>query len=169
MSERIRALLRALVFVGVGFLLGSFWFQWRSARLEEPSSELRGRATTLPEGWESRVRVEVLNGMGEPEAARRAAARLRTMGFDVVYFGNADHFSYERTRVLDRSGRSPAARAIADSLGVAEVEHRPDPDLYLDGTVILGDDWERRMAARDSVAERSLSPIERLLGALRLR
>ena len=140
----------ALALLAVGFLLGSFWLEWRHTRLEEVPAGDRIASTpaTVPEGWSSRVSVEVLNGMGEPGAARRAAGMLREMGFDVVYFGNADSFGHDSTLVLRRSDDSTAARRLADSLGVARVTARPDPDLYVDGTVILGAEWEQLLAAR---------------------
>lgn len=140
----------ALALLAVGFLLGSFWLEWRHTRLgQEPAGASYGSTpVTVPEGWPGRVSVEVLNGMGEAGAARRAARRLREMGFDVVYFGNAERFDHDSTLVLRRSGDSAAARRLADSLGVARVTARPEPDLYVDGTVILGPEWEARMAAR---------------------
>jgi len=43
--------------------------------------------------------------------------------------------------VIDRVGRLDLARAVADALGVSRVESRPDSNLYLDATVLLGSDW----------------------------
>lgn len=140
----------ALALLAVGFLLGSFWLEWRHTRLGEAADGDRVRSTpaTVAEDWRSRVSVEVLNGLGEPGAARRAAGMLREMGFDVVYFGNADRFDHDSTLVLRRSEDSVAARRLADSLGVARVTARPDPDLYVDGTVILGPGWRDLLEAR---------------------
>lgn len=157
-----------VVLVGVGFLLGSFWLDWRGAELEAGDhGRVEGPAVSLPEGWEDRIRVEVLNGMGEKGAASRAAERLRDMGFDVVYFGNASTFDHETTRVLLRSDRRNEVRRLADSLGVDSLVDRPNPDLYLDGTVVLGKDWERLMAARDTLGPPAPPGFfERLLGAV---
>ena len=49
--------------------------------------------------------------------------------------------------VIDRSERSGAARSVADALGVEEVQLQPEPALYLDATIILGRDWQERLAA----------------------
>lgn len=158
MKGRLGAALAAVVLLGAGFLLGAFWVEWRGVRLEAGGpgrSAVEGTPLTLPDGWEVRPRVEVLNGMGRPDAARRAADRLREMGFDVVYFGNADRFDHARTVVLGRSGREAAAARVADSLGIPErVERRPEPELYLDATVVLGADWPSLAAARDSLRSR---------------
>lgn len=158
MKGRILTVVTGLALVGVGFLLGSFWLQWRHASLADGGSpaSVRGTPVTLPEGFSSRARVEVLNGMGESGAAEAAASRLRDMGFDVVYFGNASSFDHERTEVLARTRKTDAARRVADSLGVDSLIVRPDTSLYLDATVVLGKDWERvlaRAAAGDGGAK----------------
>lgn len=92
-----------------------------------------------------RIRVEVLNGAGDPGAAARVTELLRAEGFDVKTYGNAGRYDHERTFVLDRSGRPGAAGSVAGALGGAAVEERLDPELYLDATVILGKDWRTRL------------------------
>lgn len=168
MRERLATVATVLVLVGVGFLLGSFWFDWRGGELRMGDDRVvEGPAVSVPDGWEDRIRVEVLNGMGEREAAAQAAERLRDMGFDVVYFGNASTFDHETTSVLLRSDRRDGVLRLADSLGVESVVDRPSPDLYLDGTVILGKDWERLMAARDTLGPPSRPGfLRRLLRAI---
>lgn len=141
MRERLQTVLLVLVLIGVGALLGSFWLEWRDDRLAESPRDAAG------DPLEGRVRVEVLNGAGDPGAAREVTMALRERGFDVVYFGNAEAFGHEVTRVLDRVGGDSAARRVADALGVDSVVRAVDPDLYLDATVILGADWHRLPAA----------------------
>jgi hypothetical protein len=92
-----------------------------------------------------RIRVEVLNGAGDPGAAARVTEVLRAAGFDVKTYGNARRYDHERTFVLDRSGRPGAAGAVAAVLDGADVEERLDPELHLDATVILGKDWRARL------------------------
>lgn len=88
-----------------------------------------------------RVRVEVLNAGGVAGRARAATQRLRDIGFDVVSFGNAGTFDRDSTSVVDRVGRPELARAVADVLGVEDVVSEPDPNLFVDVTVLLGRDW----------------------------
>ncbi|MFW6078828.1 MAG: LytR C-terminal domain-containing protein [Gemmatimonadota bacterium] len=92
-----------------------------------------------PDG--SRVRVEVLNGAGRPGLAERVTARLRSEGFDVVFFGNATRFDWERSLVYARSADTLRARAVAEALGIERVESEADPALHLDATVVLGRSW----------------------------
>lgn len=87
------------------------------------------------------VRVEVLNAAGVPGLARDATDRLRSAGFDVVYYGNAQGFSPDSSLVLDRAGREEDARQVADALQIGRVHSRPDTSLYLEATVVIGRDW----------------------------
>ncbi len=143
----MQLLLTVVVLLVTGALIGSFLLEWRHTPLEVPPGPDAFRGTPLlPENAEARVRVEVLNGAGTRGAAERVASRLRAMGFDVVYFGNADRFDVSVTHVLDRSGRPVAAGALADSLGIGHFSVDLDPELHLDATVVLGSDWEALLA-----------------------
>jgi len=88
-----------------------------------------------------RVRVEVLNASGVPGLARRGTEALRDGGFDVVSYGNAPGFAPDTSLVLDRVGRMELARSVADALLIPRVHARPDSNVYVDVTVVLGRDW----------------------------
>lgn len=102
----------------------------------------------------AQVRVEVLNGAGTAGLARDATHRLRGLGFDVVYFGNATAFDRGRSVVLDRVRDPARARAVAASLGIDSVATVPDATLLLDVTVVLGEDWPPEPADRTGLVER---------------
>lgn len=153
LRDRALTALAVLTLLGAGFLLGSFWLEWRDVPLAGPGDSARAVPANLPDDWERRVRVEVLNGYGEPGAASAAAEVLRGMGFDVVTFGNAEDFDHDTTLVLLRSEDHAGVRRVADSLGVASIGDRPAPSLHLDGTVVLGPDWERRLRERRARSE----------------
>lgn len=88
-----------------------------------------------------RVRVEVLNASGVPGLARRGTDVLRDGGFDVVSYGNAPGFAPDSSLVLDRVGRMELARSVADLVQIPRVYARPDSNVYVDVTVVLGRDW----------------------------
>ena len=88
----------------------------------------------------TRIKVEVLNATTVRGLARRATMHLRDRGFDVVEIGTS-HEQRESTLVLDRSGHPEWAKNVADALGGAQVESRPDSSRYLDVTVLLGRSW----------------------------
>ena len=89
------------------------------------------------------ARVEVLNAAGVPGLAREGTRRLRDAGFDVVYFGNAGGEARGESLVLDRTGNLQTAQAVARALNIPRVRSEPDPQLYLDVSVVLGRDWRR--------------------------
>jgi hypothetical protein len=86
-------------------------------------------------------RVEVLNASGRAGLARAATDRLRSGGYDVVYFGNAAGFDGDSTLVLDRTGNDAVARAVARYLGVGTVRTERDTTLFVDATIVIGRDW----------------------------
>ena len=88
-----------------------------------------------------RVRVEVLNAGGVSGVARDATVRLRDVGFDVVHFGNARAFDHDSSVVIDRVGRPDLAQAVANALGIRNVRTEPDPNLFVEVTVLLGRTW----------------------------
>ena len=133
MTHWIRSLILALVFAVVGAFATSLWLEVRRDRaltVESPSGHWHDR----------RIRVEVLNGAGVDQLARRATDRLRELGFDVVYYGNADQFDLDSSVAIARLDSIEPARRVADALGVQRVEHEPDENLYLDVSLILGKD-----------------------------
>jgi hypothetical protein len=98
-----------------------------------------------------RVRVEVLNASGVPGLARKGTELLRDGGFDVVSYGNAPGFAPDTSLVLDRVGRMELARSVADVVQIPRVYARPDSNVFVDVTVVLGRDWAAEN--QDSPAE----------------
>ena len=145
MKERLHTGIVVAVLLMVGALLGSMLLEWGDRRGgggpvipadRAPLSESAARDLDR-----QRISLEVLNAAGDRGAAELVSERLRDMGFDVKTFGNAPSFDRERTELLDRSQRPGAARTIADSLGGVPLRVEPAPELYLDATLLLGDDW----------------------------
>lgn len=103
-----------------------------------------------------RVRVEVLNASGVPGLAAKGRTVLREHGFDVVYVGNASGYEPDTSLVLDRVGRMEIARSVADQMAIPRVYPRPDSNVFVDVTVVLGKDWvasEERAEAAEPEAE----------------
>jgi hypothetical protein len=134
MRNWLRAIGLAIVFAALGAFSASLWLELRRETPAAPES-----TAGIVEG--RRIRVEVLNGAGVDRLASQATERLRELGFDVVYYGNADDFGRDTSVAIARLDSVEPARRAADALGLHRVEHRPDRNLYLDVTVILGTDW----------------------------
>lgn len=132
------------IFLAVAVLAASTAVGWLDSGQGEASGTGAEAAADSGRDRRARIRVEVLNGAGDPGAAERVARWIRDLGFDVVYFGNAAHFDHGVTHVVDRSGETRGARTLARVLSVDSVSVDPAPELYLDATLILGDDWDER-------------------------
>lgn len=143
MNDRARLGLVLGLLLVVGAMAASFLLEAGSEPETRAVSEaVPGARSDIPfDEQQGRIRVEVLNGAGDVGAAARITEVLRAAGFDVKTYGNAGRYDYEQSIVLDRSGRPGAAGAVAAALRGAEVREELDSELYLDATVILGDDW----------------------------
>lgn len=133
--HRRRAVLLAGLIVGVAAV------GFASLLRGPPEGPKPAAPVAAPEG---RVRVEVLNGGGVTGMARDATRALRTVGFDVVDYGNAAAYDPERpSAVIDRVGRPELAAGVAEALGIDNVVSEPDPNLYVDVSVLLGREWRK--------------------------
>lgn len=137
MRNWIRGISVAIVFALVGAFSTSLWLEVRREAAASIGPDLGY--------WQGRrIRVEVLNGAGTDGLAQRVTRRLRDQGFDVVYYGNADTFGQDTSMAIARLDSIEPARRVADALGLRNVVRRPDRNLYLDVTVVLGADWAAR-------------------------
>ena len=127
-----------LTFLAVAALVGSLAAGLVVSRRADAPLTAEAPGPSAPA---ERVRVEVLNASGVPGLAARGRTHLRDRGFDIVQIGNASGFAPDSSVVLDRVGRMDLARAVADAAGIPRVFARPDANLYVDVTVVLGRDW----------------------------
>jgi hypothetical protein len=157
LGQRLRGLILVLALLAAGVFVGSAISQWKPLPEQDRPTSLsrteivRTRSVDLGVAALGKVRVQVLNAGGRSGMAREATAYLRDLGFDVVEFGNAQSFGRDSTLVIDRSGRSDAALTVARALRAPLVDTDIDPNLYLDVTVLLGEDWEPALFMPDSV------------------
>ena len=167
---RLQVALLVAVLLAAGVLLGSFLIEWRHTRLGMPDSEPSFAATPRDVAADSapvRIRVEVLNGVGTVGLAKKVAERLRHMGFDVVYAGNAASFDVAESHLIDRSGRTEATRAVADSIGIDSIVSGLNRELHLDASVVLGADWEMLFTPVEREPQPKPGLLERLREQLR--
>jgi len=133
--RRPLAIAAALLVVTV-LAAGGLWWTGRSG---DPRPVLAPwRTVRAPEG--TRIRVQVLNATETRGLGRRATRHLRDRGFDVVGMGTSAD-ALDSTVVIDRTGHPDWARLVADAMGGARIEARPDSSRYLDITVLVGASW----------------------------
>ena len=129
-----RLILGFVLLVAVGLLAGIAHSSW-------PAPEVLNAETEVARAPIDRVRVEVLNAGGVDGQARAAMGRLRSVGFDVVQWGNAGEFDRSSSVGIDRGGRLDMAGAVANALGIHNVLREADSSLFVDVTVLLGNEW----------------------------
>lgn len=92
----------------------------------------------------SNIRVEVLNGCGVNRLAMKVTNILRKQGFNVVKIGNTDEQDFEETVIIERSDESLRnARYLAERFGCKNTGEDIDRALYLEATIIIGEDYDR--------------------------
>lgn len=111
------------------------------------------------------IRIEVRNGCAATGLARDMAHFLRRAGFDVVEWRDADRYDYEKTLILERSGRPGAGAKVQAQLqrefGVGVVEARVVEVPEADVQVILGADLRAVVEARQKEpADEAPTPAE---------
>lgn len=90
--------------------------------------------------------IQVLNGSGKSGMADVFRDFLGGFGFDVIEFGNAREWNYEKTIVIARSaGSDRIARDLAKVLGTDRVIHLQEPSSLVEATVIIGRDYKELM------------------------
>lgn len=90
------------------------------------------------------LRIEVQNGCGVTGLATKISSQLAYLNYQVIEKGNADHFNYENTIIVDLgSGDERAIEELRKDIGI------PKDDIYLlreeanvDVRMIIGKDYE---------------------------
>jgi len=91
------------------------------------------------------VRVQVLNGSGEPGVGTRVAAYLREGGFQVTDVRNADRTDYFATFVVARRDDLSLAREVSHYLGGPPLVRQEWSSELADVSVLIGSDRSKLM------------------------
>lgn len=102
--------------------------------------EMFAPPTPIPE---ETATLEVWNGTPINGLAEDAATYLREQGYQVIGFGNAKDLNYQRTLIVDQTGKSYTANLVAQLFNLDPSYVRSDPELEseADICIILGRDF----------------------------
>ena len=93
------------------------------------------------------MRVEGLNGCGVDRLAIKVTNILRKKGFNVVQVGNTKNQDFEETVVMERSDENMVnANYFAKQIGCRNIDKDVDPALYIEITLIIGQDYKKIFA-----------------------
>ena len=90
------------------------------------------------------VLIEVLNGNGQNGIALAVSKTMKKLGFSVPKTGEAAHYNYQNTVLVDWKGKTEETLRIANKLHIS-----PDniityylPKKTIDVTLVVGKDWD---------------------------
>ena len=89
---------------------------------------------------ESPYQIEVLNGSGEAGIAMRTAMELRKAGVDVLVVGDAEHYDFEESILVDRAGNPELMSRLARLTGCRRIIEQRQSRPLVDATFIIGRD-----------------------------
>jgi LCP family protein required for cell wall assembly len=91
------------------------------------------------------IKVEILNGTGQGDIARRVALMVKNKGYQVSWIGNAAHFNYKETKLVNWKG---TAKNKETALFAHELNIKPNhilthtrPQKPIDFTIVIGSDF----------------------------
>jgi hypothetical protein len=86
------------------------------------------------------IQLEVLNGTGESGLAMKTAVELRKAGIDVLIVGDAEHFHFERSIIVDRKGDHNVVSRLSRLTGCRTVVEQRQERPLVDATFVIGRD-----------------------------
>ncbi len=89
--------------------------------------------------------IEVRNGTNEHNLAKKVSSQLTRKGFQVFEFTNADRNDYEKTILLDVSGKFFYLESVANDLKIDRYYHALDRTQFTDLVLILGKDFSKKV------------------------
>jgi hypothetical protein len=147
--ENFRLTLAIFLLIGVNMIF-IFSFGFRACSTEGTTNSFKpADSKILPiETPEKILKVEVLNGCGVPDVAKKLTDFLRQKNIDVVYFGNYEKMDLSETLLIDRKDYSLSnAKIIGKIIGI---ENRMFPQIspqrQLDVTIIIGKNYSQLKA-----------------------
>lgn len=93
--------------------------------------------------------LEVKNGTNVNGLARNTSALLKTFGYDVLSFSDADRKDYTQTVIIDHIGDESAVKSLADIINCTNIvtgdfAGEEEGQYDVDFTLILGSDFDGR-------------------------
>ena len=92
-----------------------------------------------------KIQLEVLNGCGKKGIAILYTNFLRSSGYDVIDFKNAENFNFNKTKIIiHKRDVSNFINEIVDILAIEpkQIEYNYDENIFYEMTLIIGNDYK---------------------------
>ncbi len=100
------------------------------------------------------LRVEVLNGTNQNGLAKKTSQYLKDNKLDVIIISNAKFDTIAETMIIDRLKENCAyGKYVAKKLNCNNVMSDIDSSLYIDVTVIIGNDYKKYLKEKTNGIE----------------
>ncbi len=97
-----------------------------------------------PEIVDEAARIAIQNGTSRAELASQTANFLKKRGYQVKGFGDTGRFDYQKTIIIDYTGKSSTIEHLAQMFKVSpeDIRHSPNLKSDVDIRLILGEDFQ---------------------------
>ncbi|MCK4524680.1 LytR C-terminal domain-containing protein [candidate division WOR-3 bacterium] len=100
------------------------------------------------------LRVEVLNGTNQNGLAKEISQYLKDNQLDVIIISNAKFDTISETIVIDRLKKNCAyGKYVAKKLNCNNIMSDIDSSLYIDVTIIIGNDYKKYLKEKTNGTE----------------
>ena len=143
--------LTAAIYLLIGLnMIFVFSMGFRACSTEGTTNSLKPTESYISqiEVPEKILKVEVLNGCGVPDVAKKLTDFLRQKNIDVVYFGNYEKMDLSETLLIDRKDYNLTnAKIIGKIIGIDNrMFPQISPQRQLDVTIIIGKNYSQLKA-----------------------
>jgi len=135
--------LNLLVIGSFGFMLYLVFFSITQRTKELSDTQVEESDESFFGDVERIIQVEVLNGCGITGIAAEVGEFLHSKGFDVVKISDFESYNMPNSLVIDRVGIWDFASKVANAMGTDAVIQQVAPELLLDVSVIIGNDYQK--------------------------
>lgn len=87
--------------------------------------------------------MDIQNGAGIDNLAKKMRYTLTKKGIQVLEFTNADHSDYKKSILINTSATPHLTKNVSQLLGVDKVYYSVNKSMFTDMVLILGDDYKQ--------------------------
>ena len=142
MNRRRPIILNGLIVVLAGIIGYEAYSIYAGREQQRPLPPAHERDSIRVNGG---MQIDILNGCGASGAGQTMTDFARALGYDVVEMKNYKNFDQDESCVIDRTGKSEAARELAVRLGIdpKNVVQEISRDYFVTASIVIGKDYRR--------------------------